>query len=588
MRNSFRKRLIETYLVIIIIIMASTGIILSILYKNYYIDNVRSSLINQCRLVSEMIENIDLSEASRESSMQNIADVTAQNTGNRVTIINDEGTVWADTMYNANDMENHATRPEIYQAINGNEGMDIRLSDTINISMLYVAVPFSSKHTSGVVRLSRPLDDLNAVYNNFLYVVIMAIFLSGLTAFGLSIAIADRFSRPLRKVTAAVEDMARGDLKRRIYYESDDELGVLSQAVNQLAENLHNNITEISEVKNRLEALLNNSVNGILMVDNEARITYANPVAESLLALEEKFNGKKHVEVLHNYQLVELIDKVKNEETSVHKEIVLHALGEKVVAVNIVPIVNKNSQDTVQEGILVVLNDITELKRLEKIRQDFVANVSHELKTPVATISGFAETLLSETGDSDNIQEFSQIIYDEAQRIKRIIERLLELSRLESDKPDLNISRVNIAEVINNAISIIRKSNWGDVYIQVELDHPDIEVEGDKDLLIQVLVNLLDNAIAYSLEDRPITVLVEDKPEYVRINVKDLGQGIPAQEVNRVFERFYRVDKARSRKTGGSGLGLAIVKHLVENHGGKVGVESQIGKGSVFYFTLPK
>jgi two-component system phosphate regulon sensor histidine kinase PhoR len=233
-----------------------------------------------------------------------------------------------------------------------------------------------------------------------------------------------------------------------------------------------------------------------------------------------------------------------------------------------------------------VLNDISELKRLERVRRDFVANVSHELKTPVASISGFAETLMNES-DPRNVKEFSQTIYDEAIRLSKLIDRLLELSRLESGKSGLNITNVNIVRLIEDTIELIKLDNRA---ARINFIKPagQVLVECDKDLIVQILLNLLDNALAYSPEGETVTISLMDEGDRVRIQVIDKGEGIPENEADRVFERFYRVDKARSRKTGGTGLGLSIVKHLVENHNGITGVESSPGKGSNFFFVLPK
>jgi two-component system phosphate regulon sensor histidine kinase PhoR len=264
----------------------------------------------------------------------------------------------------------------------------------------------------------------------------------------------------------------------------------------------------------------------------------------------------------------------------------MHSLGGKTVDVNVVPILN-NSEDF--QGVLVVLNDITSIKKLEQIRKDFVANVSHELKTPVAAISGFAETLVEEEGENpETVKEFSQIIFDESQRLSRLVNRLLELSRLESDSRELHIEQVNINQLIQDTISMMQKRNdCQDKIIDFKKADSPVMINGDADVIAQVLINLLDNAIKYGPDGDHIVVSVAEQDNEVKISVEDHGVGIPENETERVFERFYRVDKARSRKTGGTGLGLAIAKHLVENHGGQIGVETITGKGTIFSFTVP-
>ncbi len=587
MRNSFRWRLAATYLLIITSVLLISGLILSLTFKEYYFSNIESNLIYEARLVAEMTGFYDESE-ELVPFMQNICKLAARETDTRITIIDKNGKVLGDSSFDSNELELHKNRPEVFQALQGETGIVSRYSTTAGVNMLYIAVEAGNNDFSGVVRLSMPIDELEANYRHLQYIIMLAILFTGVLAMGISFKLADRFSMPIRSITETVKEMARGNLKKRAYYNSDDELGILTAAVNSMAEYLDNSINEISEVKTRLETVLDNTVNGILMLDIEGRLSYANPMALSLLSIDLNFAGKKHVELINNYQIIELIDEVKEKGEAVRKQVVLHTLGEKVVEVNAVLIDNKETNS--REGVLLVLNDITETKRLEQVRKDFVANVSHELKTPVASITGFAETLLSEVGDcSENVQEFSKIIYDESQRLKRIINGLLELSRLESGHFAIKKEEINIAVLIKNVIDTVKNTaNSNKVLIDFDSPEEEVFINADADLIFQVLLNLLDNAIKYSPEDKTVRVYLQGDEKELRVSVADQGDGIPEKEVKRIFERFYRVDKARSRKTGGTGLGLAIVKHLVENHGGQVGVENINGEGTRFYFTLPK
>jgi len=531
MHSSFRWKLTGTYLVIILVILFITGIILSVSFKDYYLENSKANLIKESVLVAEMTRFYD-QQTHIAGFLQGICNTAARDTDTRVTIVDAQGKVLGDSMHDPQTMEPHNTRPEIHQALQGKTGEDIRMSDTLNIRMLYVAVPFNNGSISGAVRLSKPLSEVEAIYRNILYILLLAVILTGLIAFVISIGVAEKFSRPLEDITNIVEDMAQGNLKKRISYQSNDELGTLASVVNNMAEYLDKNINEISEVKNRLEALLDNTVNGILMVDTGGKVTYANPVALSLLSIDRNFMGRKHVEVITNYELLEIIDKVKEKCEPVRREIVLHTRGEKTVEVNVVPLINKEISS--HDGVLVVLNDITDIKRLEQVRKDFVANVSHELKTPVATISGFAETLLSEGRRPENVQnvhEFSSIIYEEAQRLKRLIDRLLELSRLESGRSELNIESVNMGDLIDNAIKIVQKrSDFDRKVINFDKREEGVYIDADPDLIVQVLVNLLDNAINYSPEDKEIIVTLENRDKDVKVTVQDQGEGIPEKE----------------------------------------------------------
>ncbi len=587
MASSFRGKLTATYLVIILAILGVSGIFLSIIFKNHYLHDIKSNLVYEAKLISQMTEYNNQS-GEIKSFLQVVTDEAAVNTDSRVTIIAQDGIVLADSIFAAETMDLHNTRPEVFAALKGETGSNIRLSDTAATQMLYVAIPFDSGEIQGVIRIAKPLAEVQTLYHNILYILLLGILATGLIAFAFSIGIARRFAYPIQEVTGAVRDIAQGNLKRRITYKAEDELGILATAVNNMTDYLETTINEISTVKNRLETLLENTVNGILMIDINGKVTYANPVALELVNGNRDFLGRSYVEIIKNYDLITIVDEVINNSRAIRKDIIImHTTDEKMVEVNVVPIITKNKVE--YNGVLLVLNDITEMKRLEQVRKDFVANVSHELKTPLATISGFAETLMGEDIDSEHIKEFSSIIYDEAQHLSNLIARLLELSKLESGKLELQLEDVPLKEVIDSAITLIKKrfSNQ-DVNIRVEMWPPDLTVKGDYEFTNQILINLLENAVNYSPPGQEILIETADLGNEVKIMVKDQGEGIPDQDLPRLFERFYRVDKCRTKKTGGTGLGLSIVKHLAENQGGNVGVTSEFGRGSTFFFTLPK
>lgn len=584
MFKSFRWRLSGSYFLLIVLLLLMAGGLVFNSFKSYYLQNLESRLTREAYLIADMAKYID---PPTNNSYQQLCATASRDSATRVSIIDQNGVVLGDSDFDSKNMDIHKSRPEVYQALQGKVGVAMRYSNTEKIKMLYVAVPFKNQIQSGVVRLAMPLSELAHIYNRILSTMLLALLVSAGLAVILSLLMAKRFSGPLDAITVAVKAMAGGDFKRRIRYQGIDELGILGEAYNNMADNIEQGINEISEVKNRLEALLENSVNGILMVDVGGGISYVNPVALSLIGMKDSIIGRNKSEVINDYEILASIDQVKNDLKPVRKELVLHILGGKTVEINIVPIL---SQDTVFQGVLVVLNDISELKRLEQVRKDFVANVSHELKTPVATISGFAETLLDEGGeDPKNVMEFSRIIYEEAQRLNRLINGLLELSRIESEQANMNIVPININELLENTINVARRQYYAHKINLEYIPAPTKPmINSDPDLIAHVLSNLLDNAIKYSPEDGLIQVILEDLEDRVKVTVQDNGMGIPPQELSRIFERFYRVDKARSRKTGGSGLGLSIVKHLVENLGGQVSVESTPGLGSKFSFTLFK
>lgn len=586
MKKSIGKKLTGSYLLIIILMLLAIVAILSVSLKQYYLDNVQTNLEQETRMAASMLGACQTDNTDGYGNMIDISELVAQNIDARVTLVDAQGTVITDTMFDAAKLGPHNGRPEIYKALQGETGVAIRFSDTERQQMIYVAVPFENSDGQGVVRLARSLEEVESVHYHILLLILLAIMVIGFIAYVISTRLAANFTRPLTELTSTVEEIARGDLNKRISYWSDDELGLLATAVNYMAQEMDKTLTEISAVNNRLEVVLRNTVNGIIMVDLEARITYANPKAVKLLVMGNEYQGRKHVEVINNYDLLQAIDEVRRMLQPVRKEIQLFTPAEKQIEANILPICKDIPQK--YGGVLVVLNDITELKRLERVRRDFVANVSHELKTPVASISGFAETLMNENQENpQNVREFSEIIYNEAIRLSKLINRLLELSRLESGKSGLNIRNVDMVRLIQDTVDLV-KLDGRSTKINIIKPTGQVLVECDKELIIQVLLNLLDNALIHSPEDKPITITLEDEGEKIKVLVIDRGEGIPENEAERVFERFYRVDKARSRKTGGTGLGLSIVKHLVENHNGVTGVDSTPGKGSTFYFIIPK
>ncbi|MEA4924106.1 MAG: ATP-binding protein [Syntrophomonadaceae bacterium] len=585
MLKSYRWKLLSAYLLIITILLSLLGGVVFVKFKNYYLSSLEERLVKEAFLVADMTKYRS-SNDNETRSFQDICNLAAQDSAARITIIDDNGVVLGDSSAQSETMEIHNSRPEVYAALHGEIGIEIRYSDTLKINMLYVAVPFDSGDSNGAVRIAMPLSELQAIYKNLLSTLLGAFFLCGLLAAIISLILAEYFSHPLKDITMAVRDMAAGNLKRRTSYRSDDEMGELARAFNDMGQHIEKSMCEVSEVKQRLEALLNNTVNGIVMIGTEGKVNYVNPAAAYLLGLRDDYIGRQYIEVVSTYELLDMIDEARNTMQAVKRSIILHTLGARTIEVNVVPI--RNQQVTSQD-ILLVLNDITEIKRLEKVRKDFIANVSHELKTPVATISGFAETLLDEGGKSpENVMEFTQIIYDEARRLSLLINDLLELSKLESDESSLNMQVVDLGQLVRkNVDRMIKVARLRSINIEYNQPAQSIELVSDINSINQILTNLLDNAIKYSLDEGRIEVKLEEMDDRVKISISDKGIGIPAKEINRIFERFYRVDKARSRKTGGTGLGLAIVKHLVENLGGQVTVESNLGLGSTFSFTLP-
>ncbi len=366
---------------------------------------------------------------------------------------------------------------------------------------------------------------------------------------------------------------------KRMASNLQDEVNKLLPKVDELAE------VGISGIK-RLEAILSSMVEGVMVTNEKGEITLMNPAIRKLFFVDSDPEGKKVLEVIRNTAVQNMVSiLLKGEQRLLTEEILIYQPEEMIFKVNGVPFI----KDGKIEGAVLVFHDITELRRLEKVRQDFVANVSHELRTPISSIKGYAETLLEGAiEDKDNAKDFINIIYQDSNRLAKLIDDLLDLSRIESDKMKMAFLPVDILNVIKRTVSIIENQAKS---ILINLDVPENlpKVSADETRLTQVILNLLDNAIKYTPEKGKVTItagLKNDK--FIQVDVSDTGVGIPEKDLPRIFERFYRVDKARSRELGGTGLGLSIVKHIIQSHSGEVWAKSDPGKGSTFSFTIPK
>jgi two-component system phosphate regulon sensor histidine kinase PhoR len=578
-------RLISSYLVLIVVLVLVVGLAVTRYVDGYAVRALERQLSYEARLIAELVASADLARPAPQ------LDATVRRLGQeadaRITVIAADGTVVADSQEQAATMENHADRPEVQQALAGERATVTRYSTTLRTQMLYVAHPVTRDgQVEAVVRLALPLRTVQGLLRS-LWGVIGAIMGAALL---LGVLLAVRFSatlgRPLADMTEVARSMAEGNLQRRVHYQGQDEIGMLADAMNCMAASLSEKIGELAETRGRLATVLDNTVNGVLLIGNDEEILLINPAARRLLGVGDRaVEGSHHLEVTRSYGLAELVRQAAAQGKAVTRQIVLHTLGERTVEVHVVPVGDEQGV----HGTLTILNDITELKRLETVRKDFVANVSHELKTPLAAISGSAETLLIEQQDRPEVVRFASIIYQEAQRLIRLTNDLLELARLESGDPGLHRAEFDLKECIT-AVTGRYERQLADKGLHLELElppHP-VTVHADRDRVTQVLINLLDNAIHYSPEGRSIRIMLAETPEALTVGVADQGPGIPPHELTRIFERFYRLDRARTREAGGTGLGLSIVRNIVEAHGGKAWAESEIGRGSTFWFTLPR
>lgn len=589
MRISFRLKLIFSYIIIILTSFTFIAFFLDRSLEENSLHNIRSSLVSQAGLIAGQISPDDIKKENYKY-LEKLINNLGMKTKCRITVINSRGRVLADSKRSAEEvlgMEEHGYRPEVRAALAGNTGSDIRYSPTIKIDMLYVALPLMDNNgIIGVLRLALTLESVHKTLFEIKKIVFFSLLFALILAFILGSIMAAGTIKSVNNMIKVSRKFSQGDFSKRILCRSGDEVEELALTLNRMAEDIENKIGEIRIQNQKLAAIFNSMIEGIILVDKEGRIVSINPAAEKMFDITKKDGkGRLFLDAIRNTDMSELINTALKNERSVWSDITIIYPVHRVFEISINPIFEKNAIN----GCLAVIHDATEIKRLETIRSDFVANVSHELKTPLTSIKGFVETLLEGAlDDKENNRKFLKIINDHVQRLDSLVNDLLTLSHLESKeiaiKKSAILFRPQVEEIISGFKSQLEKK---EITIKNEL-LSDIEVEADKDRIEQVLTNLIDNAIKFNKKKGAIRIYANETNNDVKITVEDSGSGIPIKDINRIFERFYRVDKARSRELGGTGLGLSIVKHIIGLHGGKVGVESIEGFGSKFWFTLPK
>ena len=506
--------------------------------------------------------------------------------GVRVTIITSEGRVLADSESDPQTMENHAGRPEIRDAFATGEGYSMRHSVTLNRDLLYYAVKQNVGTGSPVVlRFAVPLESVDEALGAFRRSLWLASFIIMLVAGSASLLVSRDLSDRVERLKEFSRRVAEGDFRPLPADGSGDAFEALGASLNQTATRMDRTIHTLTEERNLSSAILGSMVEGVAVVSGAERLVFANQSFADILGLDVPTrSGSALVEVVRQTEMIEAVRQVLGGEPRVESEIVTGTLRQHFFAATVAAV---RAGDT--SGAVVVLHDITELRKLERVRRDFVANVSHEFKTPLTAIQGFAETLLGGAiDDPQNRERFLGIILEHSRRLARLTDDLLKLSQMDADRLELEIRRVSVPELIESCLETAqhRAAEKGIAISVKPLDNlPDIA--GDRRRLAEVLQNLLDNARQYTLAGGKIALSAEVRDADVIFTVADTGIGIPKADQSRIFERFYRVDAARSREAGGTGLGLAIAKHLVEVHGGRIWVDSEIGQGSEFHFSIP-
>jgi two-component system, OmpR family, phosphate regulon sensor histidine kinase PhoR len=512
--------------------------------------------------------------------------------GARVTLIDNTGRVLSDSQRDPESMENHLTQPEVQAALATGSGQSVRHSATLDRDLVYRAIRYQPPGASPlVIRMALPLAQVEesvSELRNRIYVASLVVLLLGgmfaLTYFRLFAARIERLKDFSRRV-------AEGDFRPLPDDGPRDEIADLSDALNETAAWMDRTIHSLSGERNRSSAILRSMVEGVAVIDAQEKIVFCNRAFSEVWNLDSTaIEGRPVIEAVRNSDLVGLIRRALHGEDGVRSEIATGIVQQRTFSVSATPVIALEGALAGDQpsGAVLVLHDVSELRRLERIRHDFVANVSHEFKTPLTAIQGFSETLLSGAlEDPRNNRRFLEIIRDHATRLAALTDDLLKLARIEAGKLEVQFGPVQLADVIERCVETA-EINAARKRIALEIDLPTQLplVYGDASLLRDVVQNLLDNAIRYTSESGRVRITAESTAREAIVSVDDSGIGIPLADQERIFERFYRVDAARSREAGGTGLGLSIAKHIVEAHGGRLWVESEVGHGSKFSFSL--
>jgi two-component system phosphate regulon sensor histidine kinase PhoR len=511
-----------------------------------------------------------------------------EQSGARATIIDTGGSVLADSEKDFSQMENHMYRPEIRDAFESGRGTAVRYSDTLSRELVYMAWRHEPPGRPPVViRLAIPLRRLNEALSGFRIRLWMASLLILAIAGGVSLLFFRSLSTRIEHLKQFSQKVAEGDFRPVPLDHRGDELSDLTNTLNETAGRLDRTIRTLTEERNQSAAILRSMAEGVAVIGATQRLLFCNDAfSKAMEFVGSSWEGRPIAEVIRQADLLDAVRAALAGNESVQSELVVGVLRTRIFGVTAAPV---RSDGTVG-GAVMVLHDITELRRLERARRDFVANVSHEFKTPLTAIRGFAETLIGgAVEDAENRLRFLQIICAHAIRLGRLTDDLLKLARIEAGKVSLDFHPVRAVDFIQPCIETARlNAAPRNIFLEFSCP-PDLPpVMGDMSSLQEIMQNLLDNAVRYSPEGGQITISASERGDGLAISVSDTGIGIPKAEQERIFERFYRVDAARSRESGGTGLGLSIVKHLVEVHGGRIEVDSEVGRGSTFSIILPR
>ena len=593
LRRRIALKLTLTLVGFVAISLIAAGLYLSRALERVAIEVLEGRLTVAARVLHDEAVGFALPDAPAAAA-QAFVERAARATGMRVSLIATDGRVLGDSERpgdRVGTMDNHAGRPEVQAALEGRAGRSVRRSVTLNAPLIYVALPLTQGgRIVGVLRLAEPISAVTASYERLRGAALAGGAVALLVALGIGLFVAGRVTRPVVEMQDVARRMSEGDFEVRAPARSPDEIGTLGRSLNVMAGRLREKIGDLEREQAKATAVLDAMVEGVIATDGHEHIILLNERARTIFGLGPmRVEGRPLLEVVRNVSLHDVLaaGREAGGGAVVSREVRLAEPVERVLQVHAAGLRFPGGE----RGVVMILHDITELRRLEQVRTEFVANVSHELRTPLTAIQGYLETLLDGAlEEREHARKFLEIVFRHTERLGRLTDDLTDLSNIELGKVSLRLEPTSVADIVESTLAIISpRASAGQVKVEAHLPGDLPAVLADRDRLSQILINLVDNAVKYTPKGGQ--VVVEGRTEQngmVEVAVRDTGVGIPKADLPRLTERFYRVDKARSRDLGGTGLGLAIVKHLVLAHGGELFIESELWKGTVVRFTLPQ
>lgn len=594
MFTGIRWRLISYYLAVIAVVVLVMGIFFISFLNFFYRENLRMNLFAQARLAAALVGELEARDgpaADLDLWCINIG----ESLGLRVTLIAADGTVLGDSAENPVMMENHLNRLEIQEAMQKGKGAAFRYSATLQEDMFYAALLIPAEGwtqaepgpLNGFIRLALPLSEIHAAVSKVQSFTLIALIVSTLAALLLGMFLSIKITGPLKAISAAARSIAGGEFEPVLNVEGRDEMAGLAQTIREMGRSLHKKVQQILLEKNKLDAAISAADSGILMVDRKFKIELLNPAAEKIFSLpREEAVGAPVQAALRYHALFENLQGVYYDGKPRNFELSLYYPRSINLQVSLVPVIGAGGDVM---GVLALFHDITLRRSVEQMRSDFMANVSHELRTPLTAIKGYTETILHQDLTGEELTDFLQIIDREAGRLARLVDSLLDLSAIEGHKEIVRKEALDLGELCKKALLDLEEARCQKkIIIKTSLPPEPVYVYGNAEWLRQALVNVIDNSIKYGYPEGMINFSILEVKEIITVEISDNGPGIPEADLPYVFERFYRVDKSRTRISGGTGLGLAIVKHILEAHGASYAIESEPGRGTTFRFSLPR